>query len=122
MAEAAVHGRLLEWALTLPLWHAEAVGGVHPVPSAGVWSLRDVSWPGGPARREQPASTSCRDHHNGYWALTGWPRCRPSRKSRPRAPVQGSASIVAAPVVPGGGPWGVALEAGLRGALGGQRG
>ena len=24
-----VHGRLLEWALTPPLWHAEAVGGVH---------------------------------------------------------------------------------------------
>src|SRR3954462_6913667 len=32
-------------------------GGVHPVPSGGVWSLRAVSWPGGPARREQPAST-----------------------------------------------------------------
>ena len=24
-----VHGRLLEWSLTPPLWHAEAVGGVH---------------------------------------------------------------------------------------------
>jgi len=24
-----VHGRLLEWALTPPLWHADAVGGVH---------------------------------------------------------------------------------------------
>src|SRR3954463_10979995 len=26
-----VHGRLLEWALTPPLWHAEAVGGVHTI-------------------------------------------------------------------------------------------
>src|SRR5215217_5277991 len=33
------------------------LGGVHPVPSGGVWSLRPVSWPDGPARREQPAST-----------------------------------------------------------------
>src|SRR3954463_12323592 len=32
-------------------------GGVHSVPSGGVWSLRAVSWPDGPARREQPAST-----------------------------------------------------------------
>src|SRR5215207_11704128 len=24
-------GRLLEWALTPPLWHAEAVGGVHTI-------------------------------------------------------------------------------------------
>src|SRR4051794_37692716 len=26
-----VHGRLLEWSLTPPLWHAEAVGGVHTI-------------------------------------------------------------------------------------------
>src|SRR3954449_1581442 len=32
-------------------------GGVHSVPSGGVWSRRAVSWPDGPARREQPAST-----------------------------------------------------------------
>jgi len=35
-----VHGRLLEWALTPPLWHAEAVGGVHtirPWGSALLW-------------------------------------------------------------------------------------
>src|SRR3954453_1774452 len=32
-------------------------GRVFPVPSGGVWSLRAVSWPDGPARREQPAST-----------------------------------------------------------------
>ena len=24
-----VHGRLLEWVATPPLWHADAVGGVH---------------------------------------------------------------------------------------------
>src|SRR3954465_15209983 len=31
-----VHGRLLEWALTPPLWHAEAVGGRphHQVPTS----------------------------------------------------------------------------------------
>src|SRR3954463_8746980 len=32
-------------------------GGVHPVPSEAVWSRRAVSWPDGPARWEQPAST-----------------------------------------------------------------
>src|SRR4051794_17190229 len=34
-----VHGRLLKWALTPPLWHAEAVGGVHTIrpPKGGVW-------------------------------------------------------------------------------------
>src|SRR3954463_1956790 len=26
-----VHERLLEWALTPPLWHADAVGGVHTI-------------------------------------------------------------------------------------------
>src|SRR3954470_18038191 len=30
-----VHERLLEWALTPPLWHAEAVGGVHSIRPAG---------------------------------------------------------------------------------------
>ena len=29
-----VHGRLLEWSLTPPLWHAEAVGGVHTIKPA----------------------------------------------------------------------------------------
>src|SRR3954447_15507679 len=52
-------------------------GGVHPVPSAGVWSRRAVSWPGGPARWEQPASTPCREHHDGTCALTSWPRAGP---------------------------------------------
>src|SRR3954464_2161701 len=40
-----VHERLLEWALTPPLWHAEAVGGVHTIkpknrgrPSVQSWS------------------------------------------------------------------------------------
>ena len=26
-----VHGRLLEWSATPPLWHADAIGGVHPI-------------------------------------------------------------------------------------------
>src|SRR4051794_4806085 len=33
-----VHGRLLEWALTPPLWHAEAVGGRPPHHHAPVLS------------------------------------------------------------------------------------
>src|SRR5829696_5970229 len=32
-----------------------------------------VSWPGGPARWEQPASTPCPEHHDGTCALTSWP-------------------------------------------------
>src|SRR3982750_74534 len=32
-------------------------GGGPPVPSEAVWSRRAVSWPDGPARWEQPAST-----------------------------------------------------------------
>src|SRR5215207_312379 len=38
----------------------------------------------------------CFEHHDGTCALTSWPRRRPSRKSRLGAPVQGSASVVAA--------------------------
>src|SRR3954465_4483714 len=34
-----VHGRLLEWALTPPLWHAEAVGG------ASTWGNRGSESP-----------------------------------------------------------------------------
>src|SRR5215218_845246 len=30
-----VHERLLEWALTPPLWHADAVGGVHTIRAKG---------------------------------------------------------------------------------------
>ena len=30
-----VHGRLLEWVATPPLWHADAVGGVHPIKARG---------------------------------------------------------------------------------------
>src|SRR4051794_26409019 len=41
-----VHGRLLEWALTPPLWHAEAVGGVHTIrPVRPVTQAKDVSHP-----------------------------------------------------------------------------
>src|SRR4051794_11717668 len=39
-----VHGRLLEWALTPPLWHAEAVGGVHTIRPQG----RALPWAPGP--------------------------------------------------------------------------
>src|SRR3954452_20432996 len=34
-----VHGRLLEWALTPPLWHAEAVGGVHTITPLSVGAI-----------------------------------------------------------------------------------
>src|SRR4051794_25651836 len=40
---------------TSTLAHQGRWGGVHPVPSGGVWSLRAVSWPGGPARRDYAA-------------------------------------------------------------------
>src|SRR5215211_5810079 len=58
-----VHGRLLAWALTPPLWHADAVGGVHTIRPASSPSLirrgryssisRCRSWTSGPTR------TSC---------------------------------------------------------------
>src|SRR4051794_40135456 len=32
-----VHERLLEWALTPPLWHADAVGGVHTIKPLEIW-------------------------------------------------------------------------------------
>src|SRR4051794_37465338 len=32
-----VHERLLEWALTPPLWHADAVGGVHTIRPRELW-------------------------------------------------------------------------------------
>src|SRR3954451_1229378 len=38
-----VHGRLLEWALTPPLWHAEAVGGVHTIRPASLLGGRHLS-------------------------------------------------------------------------------
>src|SRR3954447_7587482 len=96
-----LHGRPphVRSATTSP-WHSDAVrGAVHtikPVPPPGVWSPRAVGSPGGPARWEQPASTLCLEHHEGTCALTSWPRCKSSRKSRRGAPVQGSASVVAA--------------------------
>src|ERR1700709_2431739 len=48
-----VHGRLLEWALTPPLWHADAVGGVHTIrprrtTCRPTWPARDHP-PGGAA-------------------------------------------------------------------------
>src|SRR5215211_8618335 len=90
----------LEWCSTPPLWHTKAVGGRPPCTFRRC--LVTVSWPGGPARWEQPASTPCPEHHDGTCALTRWPRCRPSRKSRLGAPVQGPASVVAARVIPEG--------------------
>src|SRR3954452_11913424 len=45
-----VHGRLLEWALTPPLWHAEAVGGR---PHHHVWTRERSTSRGG--HREQAA-------------------------------------------------------------------
>src|SRR5215218_4060391 len=45
----------LEWCSTPPLWHTKAVGGRPPCTFRRC--LVAVSWPGGPARWEQPAST-----------------------------------------------------------------
>src|SRR6516225_814735 len=73
-----LHGRLLRCQFNTPSpWHTDAVGGRPPVGS------------------DQP-STPCLEHHDGTCAPTGWPRRMPSRKSRHRAPVQGSAAVMAA--------------------------
>src|SRR4051812_14637311 len=66
-----VHGGLLEWALTPPLWHAEAVGGVHTIKPLGSLGEAQITivpasgtafeTPAAPAHsdRKQPRS-SCR--------------------------------------------------------------
>src|SRR3954466_10170384 len=61
-----VHGRLLEWALTPPLWHAEAVGGRphHHAPIANPTSARahDRDRDAG---RDGARSDRCRCRHPG---------------------------------------------------------
>src|SRR5918994_2986554 len=92
----------LEWCSTPPLWHTKAVGGRPPC--SLLRCLRATSCK--LARRANSLGATsvhpCLEHHDGTCALTSWPRRRPSRKSRLRAPVQGSASVVAARVTPEG--------------------
>src|SRR3982750_1597337 len=92
----------LEWCSTPPLWHADAVRG-RPSCTLG---RRLVATGCKLARRASSLGATsvhpCPEHHDGTCALTSWPRCRPSRKSRLGAPVQGSASVVAARVTPEG--------------------
>src|SRR3954466_9452958 len=55
-----------------------------------------VSCPCEPACRERPSVHSCHEHQTWICAPTGWPRRMPSRKSRPRAPIQVPAGVVTA--------------------------
>src|SRR3954462_11664865 len=70
-------------------------GGVHPVSGKGTISAC-VSCPCEPACRERPSVPSCHEHQTWICAPAGWPRRMPSRKSRPRAPIQVPASVVTA--------------------------
>src|SRR3954469_2121627 len=54
-----VHGRLLEWALTPPLWHAEAVGGVH------MGSSRERVAPSFRQCRSRRGADCCSSDHDG---------------------------------------------------------
>src|SRR3954464_15768186 len=54
-----VHGRLLEWALTPPLWHADAVGGVHTIrPSRRAWGSHVEAQSGRP-NHQRSAGGAC---------------------------------------------------------------
>src|SRR6516165_9472680 len=71
-------------------------GAVHPVPSAASGKQKSYASQAGPPVGSDQPSTPCLEHHDGTCAPTGWPRRMPSRKSRHRAPVQGSAAVMAA--------------------------
>src|SRR3954454_9460199 len=89
----------LKGCLTPPLWHTKAVGGRPPC----TLRRRLVATSCKLARRASSSGATsvhpCRENHDGTCAPTGWPRRMPSRKSRLGAPVQGSASVVAARVI-----------------------
>ncbi len=55
-----VHGRLREWALTPPLWHADAVGGVHTItpPSPARRTYRQPFRATSPRRTPIPSRSS----------------------------------------------------------------
>jgi len=73
-----------------------AMAGIHPVPSAASGKQKSYASQAGPPVGSDQPSTPCLEHHDGTCAPTGWPRRMPSRKSRHRAPVQGSAAVMAA--------------------------
>src|SRR3954467_1572375 len=67
------------------------------VPVSGKGTIKAcVSWPCEPACRERPSVHSCHEHQTWICAPAGWPRRMPSRKSRPRAPIQVPAGVVTA--------------------------
>src|SRR3954467_663266 len=67
------------------------------VPVSGKGTIKAcVSWPCEPACRERPSVHSCHEHQTWICAPAGRPRRMPSRKSRPRAPIQVPASVVTA--------------------------
>src|SRR5215218_7594480 len=63
-----VHGRLLEWALTPPLWHADAVGG-RPHHQARFVSRLDVSSESQIALRHRAFGTVAIAPSSGYTVL-----------------------------------------------------
>src|SRR3954462_5102974 len=70
-----VHERLLEWALTPPLWHADAVGGVHTIKPSR-WSrsaMVESAFTGMP----QAASTALTSRS----VIPGWLNTRVRRSS-----------------------------------------
>src|SRR6516164_6557126 len=117
------HGRLLS--VTVRRRHLGTLmpsGGVHPVPSAASGKQKSYASQAGPPVGSDQASTSCLEHHDGTCAPTGWPRRMPSRKSRHRAPVQGSAGVMAARAQYWGGlGWLRRRSPGLLVLTGGQR-
>src|SRR5215218_8799892 len=59
-----VHGRLLEWSLTPPLWHAVAVGGVH------MGSSRERVAPSFRQCRSRRGANCCSSDHDGAARLS----------------------------------------------------
>src|SRR3954463_1592279 len=90
-----VHGRLLEWALTPPLWHAEAVGGRphHQALQARGTDLDLIrELPSGPAACEphqrphtcQHPTARCTNPENSSCAKAGVHTCRKVLAFTPR--------------------------------------
>src|SRR6516162_8492371 len=99
-----------------------SAGLVPPVPSAASGKRKSYASQAGPPVGSDQLSTPCLEHHDGTCASTGWPRRMPSRKSRHRAPVQGSAGVMAARAQYWGGlGWLRRRSPGLLVLIGGQR-
>src|SRR5262249_8106184 len=79
-------------------WHTDAVGGVHPVPSGASGKQKSYASQAGPpvgSDQRPPRDSSTMMGHGAQRVGHG----EPSRKSRHRAQVQGSAGVMAARAV-----------------------